>query len=175
MAETALKVLGDELVRDVVRAEWIDINQHMNVAYYVLAFDLAIDALWERFGLGGEYFETRHGSTFAVESHIEYKRELLKGDPYIVTTQILAFDEKRIHQFMRMYHAEQGYLAATSEWMNLHVNIRERKVTPWPESILGRISEFVAGQDQRIYSEDAGKTMHIKKPLYRADANREST
>ena len=38
-------MLGIEVTRGTVLPEWIDINDHMNVAYYLLAFDQAVDAL----------------------------------------------------------------------------------------------------------------------------------
>ena len=36
---------GVEVIRGKVLPEWIDINNHMNVAYYVLAFDQGVDLL----------------------------------------------------------------------------------------------------------------------------------
>ena len=105
------EILGARVADGVVLPEWIDANGHMNVAYYVLAFDLGVDALWEELGITPEYMERSYGSTFAVESHIVYEQELMEGDPYIVTSQILAYDDKRIHQFQRLYHAEKKFLA----------------------------------------------------------------
>jgi acyl-CoA thioester hydrolase len=133
------KLLGTRVAEGVVKPEWIDVNGHMNVAYYVLAFDLAVDA--------------------SVESHITYQQELMEGDPYIVTAQILAYDDKRIHQFQRLYHAEKYFLAATGEWMNLHVDLETRRVSVWPESVLARLAEYSAGQTGQAYPDEAGKTM----------------
>ncbi|MEM7278404.1 MAG: thioesterase family protein, partial [Pseudomonadota bacterium] len=49
---------GVVVSRQSVLPEWIDFNGHMNVAYYVLAFDLAIDGLWLQLGLTEEYRES---------------------------------------------------------------------------------------------------------------------
>ena len=159
-------LLGTVVHEGNVRSEWIDVNNHMNVAYYVLAFDLAVDGLWEQFGITDEYMKSTHGSTFAVESHITWQRELLEGDPYVVTAQILGFDEKRIHQFQRIYHAETNELAATAEWMNLHVDLASRRVCPWPADILAQIGEFSKGQVDQVWPEQAGKRMKIERPRY---------
>ncbi len=70
-----------ELHHETVRPEWIDYNGHMNVAYYVLAFDLATDSFFDFLGLDEAYRETSGNSTFAVEAHITYQRELAEGDP----------------------------------------------------------------------------------------------
>ena len=165
------EILGIEVVRGQVLPEWIDVNEHMNVAYYVLAFDKGVDTLWDRFGLNGEYIRSRSGSTFAVESHITWQRELSEADAYFVTSQVLAYDEKRIHQFMRMYHADEHYLAATAEWMNLHVDLEVRRVAPWPDEILERIASFAEEQGEQPWPKEAGKTMNIEKPLFKAKSD----
>ena len=102
---TGTDIIGVETSRGRVLPEWIDFNDHMNVAYYVLAFDQGVDALWIEFGITEDDIRAMRTSTFAVEAHITYQRELNLDDPYIVTAQILAFDEKRIHQFQRLDHA----------------------------------------------------------------------
>jgi acyl-CoA thioester hydrolase len=169
MSETS--ILGIEVIRGRVLPEWIDVNNHMNVAYYVLAFDQGVDLLWTRFGITEEYIANHNSSTFAVESHIIWTREISEAEPYIVTSQILAFDEKRIHQFMRMYHADQHYLVATAEWMNLHVDLDVRRVAPWPDEIRAGIAAYVANQGELPWPDEAGKTMNIKKPLFMAKAD----
>jgi len=158
--------IGTEVVTGSVLPEWIDVNNHMNVAYYVLAFDQAVDALWEQFGITEEHINVSNSSTFAVESHITWQRELNVDAPYFITTQLLTYDEKRIHQFMRMYHAQHGFLAATAEWMNLHVDLELRKVAPWPSEILKKIAEFAERQGNWAWPAEAGKQMSIAKPLY---------
>ncbi len=162
--ESAL--VGDIVSTGSVLPEWIDFNGHMNVAYYVLAFDQGVDALWLDFGITAEHVQQNHSSTFAVETHVLYQQELKLDDPFIVTAQILAFDSKRIHQFQRMYHADSGYLAATAEWMTLHVDLRKRRVAPWPQDILDGISRVAKLQGDWEYPDEAGSTMLIRTPLW---------
>lgn len=157
---------GIEVSTGVVLPEWIDVNQHMNVAYYVLALDRGVDDLWAQFGITNEYIESGQGSTFAVECHVTYQQELKVADPYCVHSQILAFDEKRIHHFQWLYHAEDGYLAATGEWLNLHVSLATRRVTPWPEYVLQNIAAFVRGKEGQTMPAEAGRRMAVPKPLY---------
>jgi acyl-CoA thioester hydrolase len=160
--------IGVEVIRGNVLPEWIDVNDHMNVAYYVLAFDTAVDALWEQFGITVNHINVSQSSTFAVESHVTWQRELTLDEPYLITTQLLAYDSKRIHQFMRMYHADKHYLAATAEWMNLHVDLTERRVTPWPDAIRERIAEFAKQQDALPWPKEAGQQMAVKTPIFSA-------
>lgn len=161
--------VGVETVRGSVLPEWIDVNSHMNVAYYILAFDLAVDSLWEKFGITENYINVSKSSTFAVESHITWQRELSVDEPYVITSQLLAYDDKRIHQFMRMYHAEKHYLASTAEWLNLHVDLSIRRVAPWPDDIRNEIATFAAGQSDWDWPAEAGKQMSIAKPVYSAE------
>ena len=151
-----------------VLPDWIDYNGHMNVAYYLLAFDWGIDGLWEEFGITAEHVKQNQSSTFAVESHVLYKQELKEDDPYVITSQILAYDEKRIHQFQRMYHANDHFLAATAEWMSLHIDLQARRVAPWPADILDGIRRVAESQPSLPRPQEQGSTMQIRKPLWQA-------
>ncbi len=165
------EIAGLEVIRGAVLPEWIDVNNHMNVAYYVLAFDQAVDALWEQFGITNEYVNVSNSSTFAVESHITWQRELVVDAPYIITAQLLAYDDKRIHQFLRMYHAETHFLAATAEWLNLHVDLDVRRVAPWPDAIRAQIAAFADRQDNWGWPAEAGRQMNVPKPIYSSGIN----
>ncbi len=159
------EMLGTVIIEDRVRPEWIDINEHMNVAYYLLAFDYAIDDLWEQKGITDTYIKSGEGSTFAVEGHITYQRELLEDEPYIITAQILAYDEKRLHHFQRMYHAEKHFLAATCEWLHLHMNPAIRRVSPWPADILDAFASLAEEHSHLPYPAEAGKAIRVPNPI----------
>ena len=113
--------------RNVVQPEWIDSNDHFNMGYYVVVFDLATDAWLEHIGLGEEVKARLGATTFTLESHVNYLRELRSGDPLRFTTQLLDFDEKRVHYIHQMFHAGEGFLAATNELMSLHVSRETRR------------------------------------------------
>ncbi len=125
--------------RDRVRSEWIDENQHMNLGYYVVAFDCATDMWFDHMGLDKTHMRTHAVASFALESHVCYLRELRAGDPIRYTTQLLDFDEKRFHFFHRMWHGDEGYLAATNEIINLHVDWNTRRAAPMAPKILQRL------------------------------------
>ena len=161
--------LGTTVYRGAVEAEWIDVNNHMNVAYYVLAFDLGVDSLWARFGLDEDFVRQHGSSTFAVECHVTWQRELVAAAPFEITTQVLAYDAKRIHQFMRIYHATEGYLAATAEWMNLHIDLGIRRVAPWPDVVYDRIAQFAHAEDSLVLPDEAGRRMLVAQPDYNVE------
>ena len=78
-----------------VLPEWIDYNGHMNLAYYIVLFDYATDALFDAIGIGRQYKDSTNHGTFAVESHILYERELLQGERVRVSTQLLGADGRQ--------------------------------------------------------------------------------
>lgn len=128
------------LHREPVRAEWLDYNGHMNVAFYMLAFDHATDAFMDRVGLGRAHAETAGGSVFVLEAHIAYLREVVRGEPLRFATHLLGFDEKRIHYAHAMFHDARDYHAATGEIMLLHVDLNRRRAAPMPAPVLERLA-----------------------------------
>lgn len=158
--------LGIPVAEGVVKPEWIDVNGHMNVAYYVLAFDSGVDSLWTRAGITDEYIQTRKLSTFAVDAHITYQQELCAGDSYRVTAQILAIDDKRLHQFQRLYNVRTGALASTAEWLNLHVNLETRRVCSWPDDIRAAFTKIAQDQNSMLIPAEMGKQIKIKAPTF---------
>lgn len=126
--------IATPFVSDKLRVlpEWIDNNGHMNVAFYLRAFDLAFDGVFTELALGSEMMTTANTSTFAAEIHLTYQGEVFEGDRLRVTTQLVGLDNKRFQWFQAMYHAEKGYLAGTCEWMILFVDMTQRRVTEIP-------------------------------------------
>jgi acyl-CoA thioester hydrolase len=139
-----LKLPTAPFVSSVMQLEpqWIDYNGHLNMAYYNVMMDRAIDELWLQLGIGSTYMKERHGSTFTAECHVRYLREIHLGDPVQVTVYLLAADEKRIHTFEELRHATEGWISATSENITLHIDMSARKVAPFPPDIRARIAEI---------------------------------
>jgi acyl-CoA thioester hydrolase len=156
---------GFEVVSGRVARKWIDVNGHMNVASYLEAFDSAVVAFRERLGVDDDYI-SRGRSTFALECHMTFERELVLDDPYLITTQVLGYSRTGLHQFNRLYHAEQLYLASTAESMTLHVDLEQRKVVPWPEAVLQKLGTVVDEQGRLPRPKQAGRTIEIRNPLY---------
>ena len=144
-----------------VEAAWIDYNGHMNMAYYNLVFDQALDFVFDDLGIGAAYVRSGEGSCFTVEVHVNYVQELKLDDLLRVTYQLLDWDEKRLHFFAEMYHAQQGYLAATSEQLSLHVDMRSRKAGPFPAAALSRIAKLMADHRELPWPEQVGHVMRI--------------
>lgn len=146
-----------------VLPEWIDYNGHMNVAFYMLAFDQATDAFFNHLGIGEEYKNRYNFSTFTLEGHITYDREVLEGDPLVFRTYLLDYDEKRLHYFHEMYHGTEGYLAATNELMTIHIDMSIRRSAPFAPELLTRVEEIMAIHRRVPRPEKAGRTIGIRR------------
>jgi len=121
------------LYTDIVRPEWLDYNRHMTEGYYGVVFGNTTDAFMDFIGLDAEYRNKTKCTIYTVETHTYFLQELKANSPLRLTTQLLAFDAKRLHVFHHMYQADEGYLAATMEAMLLHVNDEPRVVAMPPE------------------------------------------
>ena len=153
-----------ETLCESVRPEWTDYNGHMNLAYFVLVFDLATDGFYSGFGLGEDYFKRTGHSTFAVESHTNYLAEVLEGASLRCTTQLLGFDEKRMHYFHRMYREADGAMAATMELMAVHVDLGVRKVAPMPNEIQDRLGRIFVAHAALERPPQVGRVMRLGNP-----------
>ena len=140
-----------------VEPQWIDYNGHLNMAYYNVLFDRAVDEVYEVLGLGLDYLTTRKHSTFTAEVHVRYLRELNAGDPVRVTFHLLDFDTKRLHYFEQLLHAEEGWLSATSENMALHVDMAARKTAPFPDDVAALLSRMKIAHSALPLPEGAGR------------------
>jgi acyl-CoA thioester hydrolase len=121
--------------RGEVLAEWIDLNGHMNLAYYTVLFDFASDLLFDTIGIGRTYKDTTGHGTFVVETHNVYETELLVGEKVSVASQIVGADEKRLHVAHEMFRLADGQRSATQELMFLSIDLGRRRVVPFlPEA-----------------------------------------
>ena len=150
------------LSRGIVRPEWIDFNGHMNVAYYMLAFDDATTVFFEHLGIGDGYMERTNCSTFTLEGHITYDREVREGDVLEFATRLLDFDSKRLHYFHEMYHVEQGYLASTSELITAHIDMSVRRMTPFGAETLERLAALMDAHRDLPRVPQIGRTVGIR-------------
>ena len=140
-----------------VLPEWIDANGHMNLAYYVVLFDYATDALFEAIGIGRRYKDTSNHGTFVAETHNLYERELLVGERVRVATQILAADSKRLLLAHEMFSLEDTQRAATQELMYLHIDLSARRVVPWLPEADERVAAAAAAHSRLRRPDWAGR------------------
>lgn len=148
---------------ETVRPEWIDYNGHMNVAYYVLAFDYATDAFLDYIGLDRDHKAKANVTTFVADMNVTYIQEVVEGDPLRFTTQLLEFDTKKFRYFHSMYHAEKGYLAATNELLSLHIDLATRRVGEMGPEILEKLQKILNAHQKLGIPAGAGRVLGMRK------------
>jgi acyl-CoA thioester hydrolase len=148
-------------VSSVMRVEpaWIDYNGHLNMAYYNVLFDRAVDEVFELLGCGADYVKKRQLSFFTAEVHVRYLRELRADDPVRVTFQLIDFDSKRMHCFEQLFHAEEGWVSATSENMSLHVDMAAKKTAPFPPEVVRHLTHMKKAHAMLPRPEAAGRSI----------------
>jgi acyl-CoA thioester hydrolase len=127
-----------------VQSGWIDYNDHMNVGYYHVAFDLAAEEFFQFLGFTPEFRQRNEGTTFALESHLNFLREVKQGDGLRFEARLLDFDAKRVHFYQEMFHADAGYRAASCESLSAFVSQATRRTAPMPAKLLELLSAVKA-------------------------------
>lgn len=155
-----------------VESAWIDYNGHMNMAYYHLVFDEALDLVLDSLGIGPAYVRERQYSLFTVETHVHYLGELALGDPIRVEYRFLDWDDKRLHCYGEMYQGENGRLAATSEQLSLHIDLRMRRAAPFPEDVVRLLAAVMDEHSALPRPDRVGHVMGIAREKSRLNATR---
>lgn len=152
-----------ELAGMRVLPEHIDANGHMNVGFYNVIFDQALDRFFTPFDLDWSYVKRTNLSTFVLETHVCYLQEVVEGDELRFTFRLLGFDAKRIHYFMEMFHASKGYLAATSEQILVHVDLATRRSAPFLAEHQQLFADMFAGHSLLPPPKQAGRSIGMGK------------
>lgn len=146
-----------------VLPEWIDYNGHLNVAFYNLAFDKAVDEFFDLIGIGVEYVERTNNSAFILESHVHYLQEVVEGDPLRFTLRLLDIDPKRVHYFLEMFHGTDGFMAATSEQILIHMDLDARQTSEFPAPAFEKLTELAESHKKVPVPDLVGHTIGIRR------------
>ena len=115
------------IANQIIKKEWTDYNNHMNMAYYILVFDQVWELMLEKFKMGEKSAKTTSMSTMVVETHTTYNSEVKEGDEVEVNLTFFDHDKKRLHYKMEMIEKSSKKLSATTEVLSLYINLDARK------------------------------------------------
>ena len=147
-----------------VLGEWIDYNGHMNVAYYTLAFDKALDFFFEDvLNIGPSFVEKNKEGPFALKASYNYFSELLESESFFVDISILDFDSKRVHVFGEMRKDKSLELSAVFETVLMNMDLSARKVRQYPDRVLKLFELFKSSLDKDKIPAEIGKKITLKK------------
>ena len=148
----------------VVLSDWIDYNGHMNVAYYTLAFDKALDFFFEDVvDIGPSFVEKNKEGPFALKASYNYFSELLEGENFFVDISVLDFDLKRVHVCGEMRKNKSLELSAVFETVLMNMDLNERKVKQYPKRALKLFKLFKLSLERDKIPTEIGKKITLKK------------
>ena len=133
--------------------EWTDYNNHMNLSYYILVFDLGAEVILSKFKMGEHSAKTTKKSTMVVETHTTYNQEVKEGDLVDVYLSHFDHDNKRLHYKLEMYDKTKNTLSATTEVLSLYIDLNIRKVAEIEKEKLIIIDEFINNHKEKFKSE----------------------
>ena len=123
--------------------DWTDYNNHMNLSYYILVFDMGAEIILSKFKMGEQSAKTTKKSTMVVETHTNYKQEVKEGDEVDVCLVHFDHDKKRLHYKLEMYDKAKKSLSATTEVLTQNIDLNQRKVAEFEQEKVKIMDEFI--------------------------------
>jgi len=155
--------MSAHIANQIIKKEWTDYNNHMNMAYYVLVFDQLWEIVLAKFKMGEQSAKTSQMSTMVVETHTTYNNEVKEGDEVEVNLTFFDHDKKRIHFKMEMIEKSSKKLSATLEMLSLYIDLSKRKVSEFEREKVKLMDEFINLNKSNFNSDNLVITGKLKK------------
>jgi acyl-CoA thioester hydrolase len=143
--------------------EWTDYNNHMNLSYYILVFDMSAEIILSKFKMGEHSAKTTKKSTMVVETHTTYNSEVKEGDKVDVSLSCFDHDNKRLHYKLEMHDKGKNVLSATTEVLALYIDLNKRKVAEFESKKIKLMNEFIKINKNNFNNKDLKFSTKLKK------------
>jgi len=143
---------GEPCYRCLVPESWADRNGHMNIRYFVVIFDDAGDELYLKIGLTPEFHAAHGTSTFDLEHHTHFLREVKPGDTVAVYVRPVARSAKRMHYLMFLVNETRGNVAAIFECVNSFMDMKVRKTAAYPAELAAQLDVWIATAEKLTWA-----------------------
>ena len=151
------------IANQMIKKEWTDYNNHMNMAYYVLIFDQVWEIMLQKFKMGEDSAKTDKMSTMVVETHTTYNNEVKEGEEVEINLTFFDHDKKRLHFKMEMLEKTTKKLSATLEMLSLYIDLNKRKVAEFEEDKIKLMDNFINLNKSNFKDNDLVITGKLKK------------
>ena len=151
------------IANQIIKKEWTDYNNHMNMAYYVLVFDQIWEVMLEKFKMGENSAKTTKMSTMVVETHTTYNNEVKEGDEVEINLTFFDHDKKRLHFKMEMIEKSSKKLSATLESLSLYIDLNRRKVSEFENEKIKIMDEFISKNNNAFKNDNLKFSSKLKK------------
>jgi len=116
----------------------------MNVMWYAHLFDRATWRFFDSLGMSLNYFEEQNAGAFALENHTRYLAEVRLGQTVVLRTRAINRSQKRFHFMHFMAIENSGLLAATAEFVGMHIDRTTRRSSPLPDHIAEAFDRLIS-------------------------------
>ena len=151
------------IANQIIKKEWTDYNNHMNMAYYVLVFDQIWEKILGKFKMGEQSAKTTNMSTMVVETHTTYNNEVKEGDEVEINLTFFDHDKKRLHFKMEMIEKSSKKLSATLEMLSLYIDLNKRKVADFEDEKVKLMDNFINLNKSNFKNDDLVIIGKLKK------------
>jgi len=151
------------IANQLIKKEWTDYNNHMNMAYYVLIFDQVWEIMLQKFKMGEDSAKNNKMSTMVVETHTTYNNEVKQGEEVEINLTFFDHDKKRLHFKMEMLEKTTKKLSATLEMLSLYIDLNKRKVAEFEEDKIKLMDDFINLNKSNFKDNDLVITGKLKK------------
>ena len=151
------------IANQIIKKEWTDYNNHMNMVYYVLVFDQVWEVMLEKFKMGENSAKTTNMSTMVVETYTTYNNEVKEGDEVEINLTFFDHDKKRLHYKMEMIEKSSQKLSATLEMLSLYIDLNKRKVSEFENDKLKVMDNFINLNKSNFNNDNLVITGKLKK------------
>ena len=151
------------IANQIIKKEWTDYNNHMNMAYYVLVFDQVWENMLEKFKIGENSAKTKNMSTMVVETYTTYNNEVKEGDEVEINLTFFDHDKKRLHFKMEMIEKSSKKLSATLEMLSLYIDLNKRRVAEFEDEKIKLMDNFINLNKSNFKNDDLAITGKLKK------------
>ncbi len=143
--------------------EWTDYNNHMNLSYYILLFDMGSEQMLSKFHMGEHSAKTTKMSTMVVETHTTYNNEVKEGEEVEINLSYFDHDKKRLHYKLEMYEKNKKTLSATTEVLALYIDLNLRKVSEFENEKVMIMDQFIKENASKFKIDNLQFSNKLKK------------
>ncbi len=143
--------------------EWTDYNNHMNLSYYILLFDMGAEQILSKFHMGEHSAKTTKKSTMVVETHTTYNNEVKEGEEVEINLSYFDHDKKRLHYKLEMYEKNKKTLSATTEVLALYIDLNIRKVSEFENEKVIIMDQFIKENASKFKIDNLQFSNKLKK------------
>ena len=143
--------------------EWTDYNNHMNLSFYIMIFDMGAEQILSKFQMGEQSAKSAKKSTMVVETHTTYNNEVKENDDVEVHLSYFDHDKKRIQYKLEMYEKSKNVLSSTTEVLALYIDLNIRKVAEFEKEKVMIMDQFIEENKTKFKFDNLQFSNKLKK------------